>query len=104
MNAAVRELDLHGHTVSYRTAGTGPVLVLLHGMAASSATWDGVIPLRRLLRGSARQSLRHFQSRSGSEPKVYARVCRHEARLPWARPPLLVQVDHVGADRSLVPK
>jgi pimeloyl-ACP methyl ester carboxylesterase len=45
MNAQVHELKLHGHTVSYRFAGAGPVLVLLHGIATSSATWDGVIPL-----------------------------------------------------------
>jgi pimeloyl-ACP methyl ester carboxylesterase len=44
MNAQVHELNLHGHTVSYRSAGAGPVLVLLHGIAASSATWDGAIP------------------------------------------------------------
>jgi pimeloyl-ACP methyl ester carboxylesterase len=45
MNAAVRELNLHGQTVGYRTAGAGPVLVLLHGIACSSATWDEVLPL-----------------------------------------------------------
>jgi pimeloyl-ACP methyl ester carboxylesterase len=44
MNAAVRELTIHGQTVSYRSAGAGPVLVMLHGMAASSATWEEVIP------------------------------------------------------------
>src|SRR5260370_42205692 len=44
MNAQVHELNLHGHAVSYRSADAGPVLVLFHGIAASSATWDGVIP------------------------------------------------------------
>jgi pimeloyl-ACP methyl ester carboxylesterase len=38
------ELTLHGHTVSYRTAGEGPVLVLIHGVAGTSETWEGVIP------------------------------------------------------------
>ncbi len=39
-----RETSLHGHRVSYREAGDGPVLVLLHGIAGSSETWDAVIP------------------------------------------------------------
>jgi pimeloyl-ACP methyl ester carboxylesterase len=39
-----RELTLHGHEVTYRTAGRGPVLVLLHGIANSSQTWEQVAP------------------------------------------------------------
>jgi len=39
------ELDLHGHRVSYRIAGSGPPLLLLHGIANSSATWERVAPL-----------------------------------------------------------
>jgi pimeloyl-ACP methyl ester carboxylesterase len=35
---------LHGHRVSYRMAGRGPLLVLLHAIAGSSATWDEVFP------------------------------------------------------------
>ncbi len=35
---------LHGHDVAYRTAGRGPVLLLVHGMAGSSATWRHVMP------------------------------------------------------------
>jgi pimeloyl-ACP methyl ester carboxylesterase len=38
------EITLHGHRVSYRTAGSGPLLVLIHGIAGSSATWADVIP------------------------------------------------------------
>ena len=34
------ELLLHGHRVSYRTAGSGPALLLLHGIANSSETWE----------------------------------------------------------------
>src|SRR5256714_9236456 len=37
------EITLHGHRVSYRRAGWGPVVVLIHGIAGSSATWDEVI-------------------------------------------------------------
>ncbi|MGZ6576326.1 MAG: alpha/beta fold hydrolase [Solirubrobacteraceae bacterium] len=37
---------LHGHTVTYREAGkAGPAVVLIHGIAGSSATWDPVLPL-----------------------------------------------------------
>jgi pimeloyl-ACP methyl ester carboxylesterase len=39
-----REITLHGHRVSYRTAGSGPLLVLIHGIAGSSATWEEVLP------------------------------------------------------------
>jgi pimeloyl-ACP methyl ester carboxylesterase len=39
------ELSLHGHRVSYRTAGSGPALLLLHGVANSSDTWARVAPL-----------------------------------------------------------
>src|SRR5215207_4299803 len=39
------ELTLHGHRVTYRTAGKGPVLVLLHGITDSSQTWERVAPL-----------------------------------------------------------
>jgi pimeloyl-ACP methyl ester carboxylesterase len=36
--------SIHGHTVAFRRAGRGPVLVLLHGMAGSSTTWLRVLP------------------------------------------------------------
>src|SRR3954469_1177065 len=39
------ELTLHGHRVTYRTAGRGPALLLLHGIANSSQTWERVAPL-----------------------------------------------------------
>jgi pimeloyl-ACP methyl ester carboxylesterase len=39
-----KELTVHGHRVGYRTAGHGPVLLLLHGIADSSATWEPVTP------------------------------------------------------------
>src|SRR5215207_11273934 len=38
------EMQLHGHRVSYRRGGTGPALLLLHGVTNSSATWEGVAP------------------------------------------------------------
>ena len=41
---ALREIVLHGHRVSYRSAGSGPVLVLVHGITSTSATWANVLP------------------------------------------------------------
>src|SRR5688572_19882952 len=35
-----RELQMYGHRVSYRTAGSGPALLLLHGITNSSETWE----------------------------------------------------------------
>jgi pimeloyl-ACP methyl ester carboxylesterase len=43
--AQVRHLTIHGHRVAYRQAGTGPVVVLVHGIAESSATFSQVMPL-----------------------------------------------------------
>ena len=40
----VREVMLHGHRISYRTAGSGPALLLLHGITSNAATWKDVIP------------------------------------------------------------
>lgn len=37
-----REMLIHGHAVTYRTAGDGPVLLLLHGVTNSSETWEPV--------------------------------------------------------------
>jgi pimeloyl-ACP methyl ester carboxylesterase len=37
------EITLHGHRVSYRRAGWGPVLVLIHGITGSSQTWEEII-------------------------------------------------------------
>ena len=37
-----RELTVHGHRVTYRSAGSGPVLLLLHGVTNSSETWEHV--------------------------------------------------------------
>src|SRR5438270_7625994 len=37
------EIILHGHSVSYRRAGWGPVVVLIHGITGSSETWGDVI-------------------------------------------------------------
>jgi pimeloyl-ACP methyl ester carboxylesterase len=41
---AVQHVPIHGHDVSYRLAGDGPVIVLVHGLAGSSTTWKHVMP------------------------------------------------------------
>jgi pimeloyl-ACP methyl ester carboxylesterase len=38
------EIDLHGRRLRYRIAGKGSLVVILHGIAGSSATWDKIIP------------------------------------------------------------
>lgn len=42
---APRELVLHGHRISYRTAGEGPVIALVHGITSASDTWRELLPL-----------------------------------------------------------
>jgi pimeloyl-ACP methyl ester carboxylesterase len=41
----IDHVTVHGLDLAVRVAGEGPVLVLLHGMAGSSATWRHVIPM-----------------------------------------------------------
>jgi pimeloyl-ACP methyl ester carboxylesterase len=40
----LRYLELHGDRIAYREAGQGHALLLIHGMAGSSATWREIIP------------------------------------------------------------
>ncbi|HXR28501.1 MAG TPA: alpha/beta hydrolase [Solirubrobacteraceae bacterium] len=42
--AEVRAQTLHGHRVAYRQAGSGPVVVLVHGITSDSSTWNRVMP------------------------------------------------------------
>ncbi len=44
MTIPTRQIRLHGHTVSYRMAGEGPALVLLHGLSGNSSTWENLLP------------------------------------------------------------
>jgi pimeloyl-ACP methyl ester carboxylesterase len=39
-----RELVLHGHRITYRMAGEGPVVVLIHGITSASETWRELLP------------------------------------------------------------
>jgi pimeloyl-ACP methyl ester carboxylesterase len=38
------EVSLHGHAVGFRAAGSGPPLVLLHGITSTSEAWRKVMP------------------------------------------------------------
>jgi pimeloyl-ACP methyl ester carboxylesterase len=62
----VNYLELHGDRIAYREAGDGSgpeTLLLIHGMAGSSATWRGVMPkLARHYRVVAPDLLGHGQS------------------------------------------
>jgi pimeloyl-ACP methyl ester carboxylesterase len=40
----MEEVELHGHRVGYRLAGSGPPLVLLHGITSTSDAWRDVMP------------------------------------------------------------
>jgi pimeloyl-ACP methyl ester carboxylesterase len=40
----LKEIELHGHRVAYRCAGSGPAILLVHGITSTSATWERVMP------------------------------------------------------------
>ena len=40
----LRHVRIHGHDVTYRMAGDGPTVVLIHGIAGGSTTWRAVMP------------------------------------------------------------
>jgi pimeloyl-ACP methyl ester carboxylesterase len=43
--SALEHVSIHGHDVCFRRAGDGPAILLIHGIAGSSQTWEQVIPL-----------------------------------------------------------
>ena len=58
-----REITLHGHRVSYRIAGEGPVVGLVHGITESADVWRDVMPrLARHYTVIAADLLGHGQS------------------------------------------
>lgn len=40
----LQHVHIHGHDVGYRMGGSGPVLLLIHGIAGSSSAWKEVMP------------------------------------------------------------
>ncbi|MDP1850780.1 MAG: alpha/beta hydrolase [Solirubrobacteraceae bacterium] len=41
----IKEIQLHGHRLSYRCGGRGPLLILIHGITNSSASWEPILAL-----------------------------------------------------------
>ncbi len=59
----MKYLELRGDRVAYQEAGSGEALLLIHGMAGSSATWNAVIPqLSKKYRVIAPDLLGHGES------------------------------------------
>jgi pimeloyl-ACP methyl ester carboxylesterase len=44
MSFELQETTIHGHRVAYRLAGSGPPVVLIHGITSSSQVWELVGP------------------------------------------------------------
>jgi pimeloyl-ACP methyl ester carboxylesterase len=44
MDIALRHVSIHGRQIAYRMEGSGPALLLLHGIAGSSQAWREVMP------------------------------------------------------------
>jgi len=40
----LQHIRIHGQDIGYVTAGSGPVVILIHGIASSSTTWGRVMP------------------------------------------------------------
>lgn len=45
MPGHMQTVDLHGKCLAYRRAGRGEPVVLIHGIAGTSGTWDEVLPV-----------------------------------------------------------
>jgi pimeloyl-ACP methyl ester carboxylesterase len=41
----LHSVQIHGSSIGYRASGDGPAVVLIHGMAGSSETWEPIMPL-----------------------------------------------------------
>jgi pimeloyl-ACP methyl ester carboxylesterase len=67
----LQEMVIHDRRVVYRTAGDGPVVLLIHGMAGSATTWKHVMPaLSKEFTVIAPDLLGH--GRSDKEPDDYS--------------------------------
>ena len=67
----LQELTIHDRRVAYRSAGHGPVVLLIHGMAGSGTTWKHVMPaLSKEFTVVAPDLLGH--GRSDKEPGDYS--------------------------------
>ncbi len=41
----LQHVSIHGHSVGYRRDGVGQTILMIHGLAGSSKSWDDVMPL-----------------------------------------------------------
>ena len=82
VTAELRTIELHGHPMAYRyvqgPAADSPVLVLVHGMAGSSATWldvmEDLVKFTILVRDRADYLVDRYSERVESAQAVAARV------------------------------
>ncbi len=44
MIVELQHIEIHGHDIGYLAAGSGPSVILVHGIAGSSTTWGKVMP------------------------------------------------------------
>ena len=59
------ELRLHGQRVAYYTAGSGPLVLLIHGITSSADAWRRVIPA---LGGHGVSAMAHVLARRSRSP------------------------------------
>jgi pimeloyl-ACP methyl ester carboxylesterase len=45
VSTKLEHVQIHGHDLGFRRQGHGPAILLIHGIAGSSRTWEQVIPL-----------------------------------------------------------
>ncbi len=80
------EIELHGHRVSFRYAGDGPVIVLIHGITGRSDQWDAG---DRAARPTATPSSRPTCSATASRPSRAATTrsapTRARSATRWSR-------------------
>ncbi len=62
---ALRNVTIHGRTVTFTEAGSGPVLLLIHGMAGNSDHWE---PVREMLGREHTVIAVDLPGHGGSEP------------------------------------
>jgi len=43
-DTSIKHVTIHGHKRAYRMCGSGPALLLLHGIADNSAAWEPLMP------------------------------------------------------------
>ena len=82
----LKEIELHGHRVAYRSAGSGPVIVLVHGITSTSATWERVMPdARQALHGDRARPARARRARPSPAATTRSAPTRAGCATCWSR-------------------